>query len=245
MVPFRSMLGLALTLAALLIAGASAASKTAADDEAEIRKALDQKFETLLAAAQKDPKKTDWQALRLAFSHTSHYQPYNAAWGQECTRVVMNLRDNKLKQAEDLLTKMLERERFMRIEAHAMAVEIYEKTADPEKAQEREEKARKHKEFLEGLSSVVFARDRGTSFEKPIEVLFIEEEYFVVNALGCKVKQQALTSRDGHSFDVLTLEAKPGEPERQLFFNIDIPWSFVQGALKNAADQAKPPDAKK
>ncbi len=238
MFPLRFILGLAFALVGLLTAGSSAASRTAADDEAEIRKALDQKFETLLAAAQKDTKKTDWRALRLAFSQTSHYQPYNAAWGQECTRVVMNLRDDKLKQAEELLTKMLERERFMRVDAQAMAVALYEKMGDSEKA-------RKHKEFLEGLSSVVFARDRGTSFEKPIEVLFIEEEYFVVNALGCKVKKQALTSRDGHSFDVLTVETKPGEPERQLYFNIDIPWSFVQGALKNTADPAKPPDAKK
>jgi hypothetical protein len=239
MFSFRCKFGLALALAGSLIAGSSAASRTAPDDdEAEIRKALDQKFETLLAAAQKDPKKADWKALRLAFSQTSHYQPYNATWRQECTRVAMNLQDDKLKQAEDLLTKLLERERFMRIDAHAMAVALYEKTGDSEKA-------RKHKEFLEGLSSVVFAPDRGTSFEKPIEVLFIEEEYFVVNTLGCRVKSQALSSRDGHHFDILTSEAKPGEPERQLFFNIDMPWNFIQGGMKKAAEQTSPPDAKK
>ena len=85
-------------------------------------------------AAQKEPRKADWKALRRAFSETSHYQPYNSTWRQEINTVAKNLQDGKLKEAEAALKKLLERERFMRIDAHALALALYDQTGDSEKA---------------------------------------------------------------------------------------------------------------
>jgi Domain of unknown function (DUF4919) len=230
---------LRIALAGFLIAGWSTTANIAlGDDDNEASKALDQKFEKLLVAAQKDPKKADWKALRHAFAESSHYQPYNASWRQDISKVAKNLHDGKLKEAEAGLTELLERERFMRVDAHAVALALYEKMGDSEKA-------RKHKDFLEGLSAAIFLPGHGTSFEKPIEVLFVDEEYAVLGAMGCKMKQQALSERDGHRFDVLTTQAKPGEPERQLFFNIDMPWSSLQRGMTKAFEKSKAAGAKK
>jgi hypothetical protein len=229
MIRFR----LSIALAGFMIAGWSATlavAQAGGDDEAA--KVLDQTFEKLLVAAQNDAKKADWKALRHAFAKTSHYEPYNATWRQDIGKVAKNLHDGRLKEAEAALTKLLDRERFMRIDAHAIAMALYEKTGDSEKV-------RQHKEFLEGLSAAVYVPGHGTSFEKPIEVLFVEEEYALLGAMGCKVKQQALSERDGHRFDVLTTEAKPGEPERQLYFNIDMPWSSLQRGLKKLFEKSK------
>ncbi len=99
------------------------------------------------------------------------------------------------------------------------------------------DKARKHRSYLEGLSSAVFAPGAGMSFEKPIDVLFIEEEYLVVGSLGLQVKQQALTEHNGHRFDVLTTAAKGDQPERQFYFNIDL----LQQALHKSLDRLYEP----
>ena len=143
-----------------------------------------------------------------------------------------------MKAAEAALIKLLERERFMRMEGHAMALALYERMGDSEKA-------RKHRDFLERLSSALFVPGHGTSFEKPFEVLFIEEEYTVLGAMGLKMKQQGLSERDGHRFDVLTTHAKRGEPERQFYFNIDMPWSALQASMQKAFDRSKEPAQKK
>jgi Domain of unknown function (DUF4919) len=230
---------LSIAFAALLIAGPSTAPAVAqSGDDEKAAKALDQKFEKLLLAAQKDPKKADWNALRHAFAETSHYQPYNTTWRRDIGKVAKSLHDGKLKEAEAALTKLLERERFMRIDAHAIAVALYDKTGDSQKAQE-------HKAFLEGLSGAVFAPGHGTRFERPIDVLFIEEEYALVAAMGCKVKQQALSERDGHRLDVLTTAAKPGEPERQLYFNIDMPWKSLERGMTKVLEESKAADRAK
>jgi Domain of unknown function (DUF4919) len=224
---------LSIALAAVLIASPSATLAVAqARDDDEASKALDRKFETLLAAAQKDPKKADWKALRHAFAQTNHYQPYDTSWRDDIIKVAESTRDGNLKAAESALTKLIEREHSMRMDGHAVAIELYERLGDSEKA-------RKHKDFLNGLSSTVFAPDRGMSFEKPIEVLFVDEEYTVLNAMKLKLKSQALSEHDGHRFDVLTTRAERGQPERVLYFNIDMPMSSMAKMFEKA-EKAQP-----
>ncbi len=231
---------LSLALAAFLIASASATPAVAQprDDEDQARKALDQNFEKLLVAAQKDPKKADWKALRHAFAQTSHYQPYDTSWRDEIVAVAKSMNDGKLKAAETVLLKSLEREHSMRMDSHAIAIALYEKMGDSEKA-------RKHKDFLEGLSSTVFAPDRGTSFEKPIEVLFVDEEYIVLRAMKLRIKSQALSEHNGHRIDVLTTHAEPGQPERMLYFNIDLPWSALQANMAKIFEKSEKAEPKK
>jgi hypothetical protein len=209
-----------------------------AGDDTEAGKALDQKFEALLVSAQKDPKKADWKALRHAFSETSQYEPYNVSWRKDILAVGKDIQEGNLKEAEAALVKLLDRERFMRIDGHALAVALYEKTGDSEKA-------RKHRDFLEGLSSEVFIPGHGTSVERPIEVLFLDEEYAMIGAMGLKIRSQAFIKHDGHSFDVLTTHAKPGEPEREFFFNIDMPWNSLQAKTKKMFERLKEPAEKK
>ena len=134
-------------------------------------------------------------------------------------------RDGNLKAAESALTKLIEREHSMRMDGHAVAIELYEKMGDSEKA-------RKHKDFLERPLSTVFAPDRGMSFEKPIEVLFVDEEYTVLTAMKLKLKCQALSEHDGHHFDILTTHAERGQPEHVLYFNIDMPMEFLEAMTK-------------
>jgi hypothetical protein len=226
-------------LVMLLIAVFSATAPCATTpDDGAARKSPDEKFEALLASALKEPAKAHWKALRHAFAETSRYEPYNSSWREERAKVGKDLRDGNLKAAEAALVKLLERDRFMRLDAQAMAVALYEKMGETEKA-------RKHREFLEGLSRAVFVPGHGTSFEKPIEVLFVDEEYMFLASLGLRMKTQALTEHEGHKFDMLTTHAKGQEPQRDFYFNIDLPWGWLQASLGKDLERANKPAGKK
>ncbi len=106
-------------------------------------------------------------------------------------------------------------------------------------------KKRKHQEFLDGLLSAVLVPGHGSSFERPIEILFVEEEYVVLGSLGLRMKEQGLHERNGHHFDVLTTHAKPGQPEQHLFFNIDMPWKALEANMAKALIESKKSDGKK
>ena len=215
-----------------------AKAKPQAPGDPSTQKTPEERFESLLAAAMKEPKKADWNALRHAFSQTDAYQPYNVQWREESAKVAKDIHGGNLKAAETALVKLLERERFMRLDAIAMAVALYEKMGE-------KDKARKHRELLQGLAETVFVRERGMSFEKPIEVLFIDEEYLVVRSLGLQHKGQSLREKDGHHFDVLTLESGEGQPDREIYFNIDMPFNALGRSLGGAIDRTKNPGAKK
>ena len=129
-------------------------------------------------------------------------------------------------------------EHSMRIDGHAIAGVLYEQMGDSEKA-------RKHKAFFEGIHSTLFAPDLGNSFEKPIEVLFVDEEYGVLSGMKLKVKSQSLSEHNGHRFDVLTTHAQPGQPERVLYFNIDMPWNSLQTGMSKMFEKAKNSEPKK
>ena len=160
----------------------------------------------------------------MRFAATSYYHPYDTSWREEIGKIAESMRDGNLKSAEDALVKLIDREHSMRMDGHAVAIALYEKMGDSEKA-------RKHKDYLEGLSGTVFAPDRGTSFEKPIEVLFIDEEYTVLRAMKLKIKSQALSEHGGHRFDVLTTQAGQGGPERALLFQHRHALAFSRSQL--------------
>jgi hypothetical protein len=209
----------------LMLLTQAAAPVAIARDDSKPGDAPDKKFDSLFAEARKDPKKTDWQALRHAYAETSHYNPYDFGRRKEMAAIADDIKDGKLDVAEAGLVKILERERWMRHDSHAMAVALYERMGQPEKAH-------LHREFADGIWSAILVPGHGVSTEKPIEVLFIEEEYMVVQKMGLKPKGQRLVEVGGHHFDVLVTEAKGDGPDGELYFNIDVPHQALFKALQ-------------
>jgi hypothetical protein len=207
-------------------------SATQAQDEPAQTQTPDQRFEARLADAQRDPEKADWVALRHAFAETTHYNPYNFGYRDELGKIGRLIEDGKLDEAEADLTKLLERERFMRLDAQTLAAMLYDKKGDKEKAQE-------HRRVAEAISETLFVPGRGESFEKPIEVLFIEEEYLVLGTLGLRPESQALARNDEHWFDVFTIAAQGEKPERKFYFNIDRPRAALSKSLGSLLERAR------
>lgn len=56
------------------------------------------------------------------------------------------------------------------------------------------------------------------SIEKPIEVLFIDEEYFLLGSLRLSPRMQGLREQDGQFFDVLTIPASRRPARTRVLF---------------------------
>jgi hypothetical protein len=184
-----------------------------AGDDPRSKETPDQRFEKLLAAAMKAPETANWRALREAFSRTTHYQPYSIDVTMKLREIAQSIGRAETKESEAALVALLERERFMRLDTLAMLVRLYEQMEQPQKAE-------KYQKVLDGILGVLKYPDEGTSFEKPITVLFIDEESFVT--AGMPVKKQSLVVRKGHRFDVLEVEADGDKPLTKVHFNIDL-----------------------
>lgn len=219
------------SLAGIMVLGLSMSvnSALAADDDPAQKKA-DQRFAELLASAKRDPKKTDWKALRNAFAATSQYNPGNIMWTDELEALEESIEDNRPQKAEALVNKLLEREGFMRLDALKLAAKFYEKAG-------QKENARLCNDFISGISTTLMGPELGFTADKPIEVLFMEEQYIVLEALKWKAKNQKFMDQNGHHFNVITPDTDANKNARPLYFNIDLP-------LKGMSKDDKLPDDK-
>jgi hypothetical protein len=185
-----------------------------APDDPPAKENPDQKFEKLLAEAHKDPETADWKALRRAFAETSHYQPYDIKVTQELRQISKAIGRGEFESSEAALLKLLERERFMRLDTLAMMMMLCDQTKQVEKES-------KYRKLVEPILKVLQDPKAGGSFDRAIEVLFIEEEYLVT--VRMPAKRRGLMAHEGHRFDVFAIEAQDDEPAHDLYFNVDLP----------------------
>lgn len=210
----------------------SVSSALAADDGPAQKKA-DQKFAALLASAKKDPKKTDWKGLRHAFAATSQYNPANVMWTDELNALEDSIENNSVQKAELLVNKLLEREGFMRLDALKVASAFYEKAG-------QKENARLCNDFINGISATLVAPGLGFTADKPIEVLFMEEQYLVLETLKWMSKSQKFVVQDGHHLNVITPNTDANKNARTLYFNLDLPLEAMEKTDKLPDDKDLP-----
>ena len=181
----------------------------AADETAE------QRFERLLAPALQEPARANWKELREAFAGTQAHQPYNTEITTELRRVVRQIGKVEPKESEAALRKIVERERYMRLDSLFLLMQFYEDNNQPDQA-------RKFKGYVDAIIRVLDFPNGGKTMDRAVEVIYIDEEYMFLN--GGKSKGQKHLMQDGHHFDILTAPADGDTPEHPLYFNIDLVW---------------------
>jgi hypothetical protein len=206
----------------LVLACHAPGPSVAVADDPPPRETPDQRFEKLYSAAMKAPEKADWKALRRAFAETSRYRPYEMDVPEKLRGIAAQIGRGEFKEGEAALRELLERERHMRLDTLAMAMRLYEKMGRPEEV-------RRYRKLIDPILGILFDKESGASFEKPIPVLFIQEEYVVTSRM--RVKERGLVIHDGHRFDVCTVEAEGTEPERKIYFDVDLPQKALSKAL--------------
>jgi len=88
------------------------------------------------------------------------------------------------------------------------------------------EPSQRHIVAAQGLMKAILATGDGKTPESAIVVISVAEEYTIMGMQGAKKLQQALISKNGHSYDLITVENKSGGKE-QIYFNVDrvMRWS--------------------
>lgn len=92
-----------------------------------------------------------------------------------------------------------------------------------------------HAYVARGLVQSILASGDGRSTATAFVVIRTPEEYALLRVLGAQPQAQALVQRDGHMYDVLTVQDMKTSETREIYFNIDIPHAVLRRALGDAA----------
>jgi hypothetical protein len=181
-----------------------------------VHPALSADYQELVAQARKG--KVDPAALRLAYADSKSYDAYNTD--------IMSLRgplqkafadgdcENVIKQGEAILEK-----NYVYIDAHMMLGTCHRRLGQAAEAEHHSATAR-------GLIQAIAATGDGKTAETAFVVISVREEYVILATRGLRKMQQALINKDGHSYDLMTVQNRSGETE-QVYFNVDrvLRWS--------------------
>lgn len=194
----------AVLAAALLVAGLVLHPALAAD------------YDELVAQAKQG--KVDYAALRLAYADSNAYDAYNGdlmtlrgplqkAFAEgDCPSVINH--------GDAILDK-----NYVYIDAHIVLDVCHRRLGQTERADH-------HRKAAHGLLQAIAATGDGKTPSTAFMVISVGEEYTFLMTLGLRKVQQALISKDGHSYDLITAQNRSGGSE-QVYFNVDrvLRWS--------------------
>lgn len=182
-------------------------------------------YEELAAQARQGRTDVDYAALRAAYANSKSYDGYNTD--------LMSLRaplqkafaegdcQNVIKQGDAILDK-----NYVYIDAHMMLDICHRRLGETGRADH-------HRSAARGLIQAIARSGDGKTPETAFVVISVGEEYTVLMTRGLKKVQQALINKDGHSYDLMTVQSQSGGTE-QVYFNVDrvLRWSAEKLAPK-------------
>ncbi len=181
-------------------------------------------YEHLLTAAKRNPHTADFLALRLAYTHSTHFNPYmNAIHAPGHLRAAMQ--QGGYEQINEAIHKVLQID-YLDIETHILAHNFYLQSGQTAKAEY-------HAHFGSGLLKSIMSSD-GRSFENAFYVLSIREEYAVMGFLGLPVHMQRKADHNDSHYDILTTRHPKTGEDLDLYFNIDLMRSELRPAAMPA-----------
>jgi hypothetical protein len=172
--------------------------------------ALSADYEELVAQARQG--KVDHAALRLAYADSKSYDAYNTDLASLRGPLQKAFADGDcesvIKQGDAILEK-----NYVYIDAHMVLSTCHRRLGQAAQAEHHTATAR-------GLIQAIAATGDGKSPETAFVVISVGEEYVILATRGLKRVQQSLVSKDGHSYDLMTVQNRSGETE-QVYFNVD------------------------
>ncbi len=181
-------------------------------------------YEELLVKARAQDPGLDFTALRLAYTRTPEYSPYDTDTATlQAAGKALQAKDYALarQHAETILGR-----NYLDLDGHILAYEAASGLGD-------EAAKKQHGFMLDGLFGAIVKLGDGRSFPTAWVVISPREEYVVARLMEAEVVEQALVQEGGHHYDVLTVKKRGGGPETtRLHFNIDLPFVWMEQNLK-------------
>lgn len=192
-----------------LTAMASPADKYTSDDY----------FKLLKQAKAQDPK-LDFTALRLSYTKTKLYEPYDTP-DLKGMKTAYDAKDwKKTLSVADGILKV----NYTNIDAHLYCMLAYRGLGEKKKEEF-------HQYMFSGLLYSLLNSGKGDSPDSAFVVINIHEEYAVFKAIGAAPGKQKLEQIDGKFYDRWQVR-HPRTGEHVLYFNIDIPFKAQEAIMK-------------
>ncbi|HEX8368039.1 MAG TPA: DUF4919 domain-containing protein [Pyrinomonadaceae bacterium] len=208
-------IGLLLSLFIFTFSGqAQDASKTEAVKTTQ-EKTSAKDYEDLLGKLKKGDTNIDFKKLRFAFTETKNYSPYGNR-SEDGEKMSQAFREKNYKDALKSAEKVLETS-YVDINAHFIAAVASKEAGNNEKFEF-------HKKVYLGLINSIINGKDGKSAKTAFEVIYVPEEYALLNYLGYRRGSQTLVNENGSKFDVLTVTNPENNETLKLYFNIDTVW---------------------
>ena len=181
----------------------------------------------LLAAAQHQPDDADYHALRMAYARSGDYAPYEH--DQEHLEALRGaLHADDLQAALAAIQGLLDHN-YLDIEAHMSADFVHTRLDSPARSAY-------HRAFAKGLIDAIMATGSGRDFATAFIVLSVQEEYLVLRLMGFKPAGQRLVEHEGHWFDVMAARHPSREEPFDVYFNIDLPRTWLHHHVAGETD---------
>ncbi|MDH4226259.1 MAG: DUF4919 domain-containing protein [Deltaproteobacteria bacterium] len=220
-IAMRSLLCVICLAAALgVLAGVAAAAEGKKAPKAGVKeKSYDDYVKDLKAGN----TEIDYLAFRVSYTKTGFYKPY--ALTSEIVNLAFDALDNgKYDVALDVASGLLETN-YTDMDGHYIAVLAYRGKGD-------EKLARFHMRIFGGLVDSITSSGDGLTKDTAMIVINVHEEYIWFSVNGFKPQKQQLVNKDGHSFDLMTVTDEKSGEKKDLYFNVDLPFSTLAKELK-------------
>ncbi len=180
-------------------------------------------YEELLVQAKAQDPALDFAALRLAYTRTPEYDPYAADEAAlEAAGKALQDKDYALvrQQAESILAR-----NYVDLDGHILAFEAATALGD-------EGAKKQHGYMLDGLFGAIVKHGDGRSQASAWVVISPREEFIVARLMEAEVLEQELVNEGGHHYHILTVKKRGGTQTARLYFNIDLPFAWMDQNLK-------------
>ena len=176
-------------------------------------------YSTLLNSLKNGSGPVDFLVLRIAYTKTPEYNPYNED-ADTASSMFMALNEKKYEEALSHAQKILAGN-YVDIDAHYVSSKAYFNLGN-------QERDKFHWFVFRGLIKSIMESGDGLSPETARMVINVREEYVILSILGFKAGKQQLIHLNGHEFDKLSVVGKEKGDSKEIYFNVDIPYKWLK-----------------
>jgi len=182
----------------------------------------DARYHDLLAKA-KAGEAVDWQALRFAYADSSAFDLMGLKTAEARKAMGEAMKAEDFAGALAQANLVIDRE-FTDVDAHFVSEMANAKLGNADEA-------KKQHAIVLGILRSIHTGD-GKTPEAALTVIAVREEYSFIRMIGLRRVRQALISNGGHSYDMLDVVDRNGQPQT-IYFLVDRVLAAENNALKS------------
>jgi len=187
-------------------------------------------YSSLLIKVLRGDKTVDFKDLRLAYTKTDEYDPYQYNFDMNVYEEMFDaFADKRYEQAIKKAEIILE-DNFLDIDSHVICAESHKKIGNTNQFEY-------HDFMTKGLISSILDSGDGKSPETAYEVISIREEKAILKVLGYQLLRTALITHEGHHYDEIDVMDRKTGNKLKIYFNVDLP---LKKAVPKKNDDFRP-----